>query len=162
MSSGYFVNCVLELYRMAAQNLSVKLDGNNLVLGICSVMGGRLSGSGYFADASWDAEDVIGQIDTAVSEGTVTHRVVLGFDGHAFVSEEDYARIASVLKDEEVLVLAVNGRTASMDLTAYGITVIDLTGMLSEHPEYMMPDGIHLSDEGNTAAAEMIEKILWE
>ncbi|MBO4359261.1 MAG: acyltransferase, partial [Eubacteriaceae bacterium] len=144
-----------------AENEKVSFYGNDLVLGICSVMGGRLSGSGYFADSGWDAEDVAEKLAEAQQDGTLTRRVVLGFDSSLFVTEEDYASVASLLEGREVFVLAVNERTVSMDLSGYGITVIDLTELLKARPEYMSPDGIHLSEEGSAAAAREAERVLF-
>ena len=74
------------------------------------------------------------------------------------MSKENYEEIISLCKDNEIYIISASGKLN--EFTNNNVKIIDFYSELKSNPNYLMIDGIHLSNEGNVALAEMLKTYL--
>ena len=126
--------------------------GNDLLTGVFPFLDEEMGDSETIV-IDGDAQDVMEIVAQKISDEELPNRVVFVFDRNAFISDREYTELVELCSGHEVFIVAPD----SEQLQRSGATVID-TGNIS--PDRFMPDMIHLTEEGNREAAEMISEQL--
>lgn len=107
----------------------------------------------FHVKEDYDPESLYAQLKEDIAKD-MEHNVVFLFDKEAKMTDADYERIADLCKDHRIYLCDLN---EDPNISRENVTVISFQEELKEHDEYLSPDRIHLSEEGNRV---LVKKIL--
>ena len=128
----------------------VSFYGNEALINVYRYLNQQVSNAIYNTDKDYDYDSLAEVLKTAELEP----KVVFVFDQQAGLSRNEYKKLIAECEGHEVIIIDLIGKDARLkDLP---VQVIDFSAQIKEHPEYLLGDKVHLSDDGNKALSEMI------
>ena len=97
------------------------------------------------------------EVKNSVDANTLNHRVVFAFDSQAELTNNNYLELISLLQGYDVYVLSSDTK---LEINNSNVTVIDFYSELSTHPNYIMADRIHLTNNGNLALTVLLDETI--
>lgn len=140
------------------QKNKVTFYGNDLLLNSFNYMSDNLKTSKLNIDKDYNYESLKKDLLNAIENDELNYKVVLAFDSTNILTKEEVNEIKEILKDYELYIVTMSKQTSS--LYDDNVNVIDFYSIIKENDNYLLVDQIHLSEEGNKALSELIEKTL--
>jgi hypothetical protein len=146
--------------------------GDSLMVGATPYLEGLLPGISIDAEVGRALPAGMDILDTQNEHGEVREFVVLGLATNAGVRLEQYDEIVNHIGTDRALILVnawgdrtwIPGGNEQVAAAAAQypnlITIADWHGLIAEHPEFMGPDGIHPTEAGKAAYANLIVETL--
>lgn len=137
------------------QKSKITFFGNDILLNVFSNIESDYIDNKFIIDKEFNFESIKAKLGEEISNDTLNYNVVFAFDTLANLKEEDYKNLIDMCKDKKVYVLKINNQV--LDLGSE-VTIIDFYNELQNHKEYLMPDNIHLTVEGNKALSNRLKE----
>lgn len=137
------------------QKSKITFFGNDILLNVFSNIESDYIDNKFIIDKEFNFESIKAKLEEEISNDTLNYNVVFAFDSLANLKEEDYKNLIDMCKDKKVYVLKINNQ--ALDLGSE-VTIIDFYNELQNHKEYLMPDNIHLTVEGNVALSNRLKE----
>ena len=73
------------------------------------------------------------------------------------MTTNNYLQIIGLLKDYEIYIVSMEDK---LEFSNSNVKVIDFNSELTNHPEYIMADKIHLTNEANKVLGSLLDNAL--
>ena len=137
------------------QKSKITFFGNDILLNVFSNIESDYIDNKFIIDKEFNFESIKAKLEEEISNDTLNYNVVFAFDSLANLKEEDYKNLIDMCKDKKVYVLKINNQALELGSE---VTIIDFYNELQNHKEYLMPDNIHLTVEGNVALSKLLKE----
>ena len=104
----------------------------------------------------YTASLLLEEIGEKAEKGTLEYKLVFLFDKNTKLSEKDYKKLLELCEGHEIYIFNLTKKKFSFENAA----VIDFYEETKAHPEYLMKDKVHLTDEGNKALTAKLREIM--
>ena len=130
--------------------------GNDLIINAFDDIKENFLKTDFKLDKDYNYEKLLSEIKDGVENNNINHRIVFAFDKQANISKDNYLELLSILTDYEVYIVSFDNKLEFNN----NVKVIDFNSELTNHPEYLMADRIHLTNEANKTLSIMLDKII--
>ena len=130
--------------------------GNDLIINAFDDIKENFLKTDFKLDKDYNYEKLLSEIKDGVENNIINHRIVFAFDKQANISKDNYLELLSILTDYEVYIVSFDNKLEFNN----NVKVIDFNSELTNHPEYLMADRIHLTNEANKTLSIMLDKII--
>ena len=137
------------------QKSKITFFGNDILLNVFSNIESDYIDNKFIIDKEFSFESIKTKLEEEINNNSLNNNVVFAFDSIANLKEEDYKVLIEVCKDRKVYILKTNNQTLDLDNE---VTIIDYYNELQNHKEYLMPDNVHLTEEGNKALSKHLKE----
>ena len=161
-------NVYLEEYQSRKEELlnkhweeeknKISFYGNDLLFQTSSILQKEYEDANFFLDSEYTYEKLFSNLKTSKENGVLPNKIVLAFDASFALKEPEYSKILDLLEGHEVYWVAFRDFSYSGD----NLSILDFSKEIKKHPEYLMIDQVHLSNEGCEALSKMILDALKE
>lgn len=134
----------------------VAFYGNKALINVYSGLS-QTPKSSFRAKEDYDFETLYADLQERIAADVLEYKIVFLFDQEAGLKEEDYRKIVGLCQGHRIVICDLNGEVPA---DPEGVNVIRFHEDLKEHPEFLSPDGIRLSETGNDALVKKIIEIL--
>ena len=97
------------------------------------------------------------EIKTAKENDLLTYKIVFAFDSSVSLSLDEYKELIELCNDNEIYILLTKENRQLLNTNYENVTFIKFFEEIEDNSNYLMPDKIHLTNEGNKALKEMLE-----
>lgn len=118
-----------------------------------------------FSDAKFEVKkefsylDLKASIEKAIAEDTLSKKIVIAFDNSTIISTKEYQELIELCKDSKLYIVS-SGKPLD-SLSKYdNFEVINFYSKIQKNKDYLMADGIHLTEKGNEALLKLLDKKL--
>ncbi len=118
-----------------------------------------------FSDAKFEVKkefsylDLKASIEKAIAEDTLSKKIVIAFDNSTIISTKEYQELIELCKDSKLYIVS-SGKPLD-SLSKYdNVEVINFYSKSQKNKDYLMADGIHLTEKGNEALLKLLDKKL--
>lgn len=118
-----------------------------------------------FSDAKFEVKkefsylDLKASIEKAIAEDTLSKKIVIAFDNSTIISTKEYQELIELCKDSKLYIVS-SGKPLD-SLSKYdNVEVINFYSKIQKNKDYLMADGIHLTEKGNEALLKLVDKKL--
>lgn len=132
--------------------------GNDLLLNAFKDIQENFSDAKYMIDSDLTYEKLIEEIKNEIEDKSLNHRIVFAFDNSLELSNEQYNEIIDLCKEHEIYIIKMNDKKIEVDNDL--VTIINFYKEIKTNNNYLMADKVHLTQEGNKALSEIINKTL--
>ena len=137
----------------------VAFYGNDALISAYGLIDEKFERSICNGSSEYDFDTLYAQIKEKTDSGTLEHRDVFLFDRTSGFSNSQYEKLIRLCQGHDVYL-------CRMDKKEYefkgDVKIIDFYAAVENNPDYLMGDGVHLSEKGNAALANMIGKAIGE
>ncbi len=137
----------------------VAFYGNDALISSYGLISEKFERSICNGNSDYDFDVLYQQIKEKVESGTLEHRVVFLFDRTAGFSSGQYEKLIGLCEGHDVYICKLDRKEYDFGEAA---KIIDFYSTIGNNPDYLMGDGVHLSEKGNVELAEMIFKTVGE
>ena len=131
--------------------------GNDLLLNTFEYLQTNYSSSEFIINSNLSYTTLKHELEQRIGENTLTNNLVFIFDNTLILTKEEYQDIVRVCKDRNINIIT----TKNIPLKEQdNLHIIDLTEELKKHENYLSPDRIHLSKEGNIYLVDLINDLI--
>lgn len=131
--------------------------GNDLLLNTFEYLQTNYSSSEFIINSNLSYTTLKQELEQRIGENTLTNNLVFIFDNTLILTKEEYQDIVRVCKDRNINIIT----TKNIPLKEQdNLHIIDLTEELKKHENYLSPDRIHLSKEGNIYLVDLINDLI--
>ena len=135
----------------------ITIYGNDLIINVFDNIKEKFLKTDFKLDKDYKFEKIYNDIKNGVENNTINHRVVLAFDKQANMTTNNYLEIIGLLKDYEIYIVSMEDK---LEFSNSNVKVIDFNSELINHPEYIMADRIHLTNEANKVLGTLLDNTL--
>lgn len=136
------------------QKDKISFYGNNILLNSFNNMHEAFSTSKFVINNTYN------ELINTLNKNNLTHKLVFVFDNSVKFTLNEYKEIISKCKDNKIYIVVTDKYQADMLNEIENINIIDFYNELTNNPNYLMRDGIHLTEEGNIALTNKLKEIL--
>lgn len=118
-----------------------------------------------FSDAKFEVKkefsylDLKASIEKAIAEDMLSKKIVIAFDNSTIISTKEYQELIELCKDSKLYIVS-SGKPLD-SLSKYdNVEVINFYSKIQKNKNYLMADGIHLTEKGNEALLKLLDKKL--
>jgi len=141
------------------QKKKIIFYGNELLINSYIQLEKKFPDAKYETDKDYTYDTLVSDIGKDLKKDSFG-RLILVFDRTMELNKEQIEKIANKYKNLEVYLVAIEDEIKISSNENSKIIKIDFYKEIEKHPEYLMADRIHLSEEGNKALAKFLEKHL--
>lgn len=136
----------------------VTFYGNDLLINLFEDIKDDFSDSNFitFNDISYNA--LMNNLKKDIDDNIINHKLVLLFDNSLRISPTEYESLINLCKDYDIYIVSLNKDVNSNSIKGDNVKVIDF---YKEGKKGMMPDNIHLNNEGNKTLASILKDIIY-
>ncbi|MEY2631519.1 MAG: hypothetical protein RIR00_173, partial [Pseudomonadota bacterium] len=158
-------------FRLDQTDIRITALGDSVMLGARPVLTRRLPIVTLDAEVGRQGIDVLKAVRRLGESGELADIVLIHIGSNGYIFEQNLKQILHFLQDRKQVVFvnihadrywveANNALLRKYQAMYDNITLIDWNGAAEGHPEYFVKDGVHLTDKGMLAYAEMIRVAL--
>lgn len=142
-----------EIINNYEENLKNKITfyGNDMLLNLFPYLQKSFQDSKFIINNSY--EELKENITNSIKDKSLTNNIILILDKTINLKEQELKNIISLCENNNIYIITTN----NINIVKPNVKIIDLS---KEINSYLMVDGIHLSNEGNTKISEIIEKMI--
>ena len=140
------------------QKNKISFYGNNLLLNVFDDIQDDFSDAKFITDQNFNYKTLKSEIQKAIDNNTLNYKVVFVLDSNISLTKEEYYDLIEMCKEHKIYIVSTNKKDINnlSDLEYDNVTVIDFYAEIKKHDNYLMVDGIHLSEEGNKALGDLL------
>lgn len=153
---NYYLNIIDASINKVTNELEEKYKnrisfyGNDLLLNIFDYI--NVKNASYSINKDYNFDILKEELSEAINRKNLNYKVVLVFDKNFELSNEQYNEIITMLSNYKLYVVLVD----NIDIDKSKISTIDFYKEIENHPEYLMKDRVHLTNDGNKKLNELI------
>lgn len=142
------------------QKNKITFYGNDILLNIYDNIQENFSTAQFNINKEYNYELLKAEIEKSIETDSLTNKIVFSFDSLSKLSSSDYIYLIDLCSDKEIYVVALTQKLYNDLSKIENVTVINFYEEIQKHSEYLMVDGIHLTEEGNKALSEILKEII--
>ena len=100
-------------------------------------------------------------IEKSISENTLSKKIVIAFDNSTVISTKEYQELIESCKDSKIYLVS-SGKPLDSLGNYENVTIINFYNKIQKNKDYLMADGIHLTEKGNEALNKLLNDTLKE
>lgn len=137
------------------QKNKITFYGNNILLNAFENIQNEFKNAKFVIDKNFNYKTLEEELTKSLNEGTITNKIVFAFDNSSNLSLKDYQNLIELCKNNEIYILSINKFTNN--IISDNVKIIDFYEILQNNNDYIMVDGIHLSEAGNKALIKILQ-----
>lgn len=135
----------------------VSFYGNDLLLNAFEKINIDFKDATFNIDKSYDYEMISKALEKDKNDGSLSYNLVLVLDKNVDITINQYKELFNTYKENKIYVVSTNKNIEKLaNETFDNVVIIDFYKEINEHREYLMNDGTHLTESGNTALSKLI------
>lgn len=140
------------------QKNKISFYGNNLLLNVFDDIQDDFSDAKFITDQKFNYKTLKNEIQKAIDNNSLNYKVVFVLDSNISLTKEEYCDLIEMCKEHKIYIVSTNKKDINnlSDLEYDNVTVIDFYTEIKKHDNYLMVDGIHLSEEGSKALGDLL------
>ncbi len=136
----------------------ISFYGNDLLFYDFNDLQNNYTDSRFMVKLNYSYKDLKEDIEKTISENTLSNKIVFGFDNSTIISVKEYQELIDLCKEREIYIISTVKPLNS--LNGKNVYIINFYKEIQKHKDYLMADGIHLTEKGNARLNELINEIL--
>ena len=132
--------------------------GNDLLFYDFNELQNNYSDARFTVKLNYSYKDLKEDIEKTIDEKTLSNKIVFGFDNSTIISVKEYQDLIDLCKEREIYIISTVKPLNS--LNSKNVYVINFYQEIQKHKDYLMADGIHLTEKGNQRLNELINEKL--
>ncbi len=132
--------------------------GNDLLFYDFNELQNNYSDARFTVKLNYSYKDLKEDIEKTIDEKTLSNKIVFGFDNSTIISVKEYQELIDLCKEREIYIISTVKPLNS--LNSKNVYVINFYQEIQKHKDYLMADGIHLTEKGNQRLNELINEKL--
>ena len=137
------------------QKNKITFYGNNILLNAFENIQNEFKNAKFVIDKNFNYKTLEEELTKSLNDGTITNKIVFAFDNSSNLSLKDYQNLIELCKNNEIYILSINKFTNN--IISDNVKIIDFYEILQNNNDYIMVDGIHLSEAGNKALVKILQ-----
>lgn len=137
------------------QKNKITFYGNNILLNAFENIQNEFKNAKFVIDKNFNYKTLEEELTKSLNDGTITNKIVFAFDNSSNLSLKDYQNLIELCKNNEIYILSINNFTNN--IISDNVKIIDFYEILQNNNDYIMVDGIHLSEAGNKALVKILQ-----
>lgn len=135
--------------------LKTKIDfyGNDILINSFNYISEEFGGNNFNTDKNYTYDKLIGDITKQVEDGTLSHNVLFAFDNSMALTQKEYEELVKLCEGHNIYIVVSNNLNLNL---GENVKIIDFYKEIKSHTNYLMVDGIHLTEEGNIALGQIL------
>lgn len=99
--------------------------------------------------------DLKTSIEKSINEGTLSKKIIIAFDNSTVITTNEYQELIDLCKDSKLYIVS-SGKPLD-SLSKYdNVEIINFYSKIQKNKDYLMADGIHLTEKGNEALLKLL------
>ena len=136
-----------------AENNKITFIGNDLLLNAYKYLQTNYSSSDFTIDKTFTYDSLKEIINQKLNDKTLSHNVIFLLDNNAKITKDDYLSLIKLCNEHNIYIVAMN---SNLNIDKDNVTILDFYKEIKSNNNYLMIDGIHLTNEGNIALVNVI------
>ena len=136
----------------------ISFYGNDLLFYDFNELQNNYSDARFTVKLNYSYKDLKEDIEKTIDEKTLSNKIVFGFDNSTIISIKEYQELIDLCKEREIYIISTVKPLNS--LNSKNVYVINFYQEIQKHKDYLMADGIHLTEKGNQRLNELINEKL--
>ena len=136
----------------------ISFYGNDLLFYDFNELQNNYSDARFTVKLNYSYKDLKEDIEKTIDEKTLSNKIVFGFDNSTIISIKEYQDLIDLCKEREIYIISTVKPLNS--LNSKNVYVINFYQEIQKHKDYLMADGIHLTEKGNQRLNELINEKL--
>ena len=137
------------------QNKKVTFFGNDILLNSYDYVKENFNDSSFVINSNFTYELLKQEIETLKNENKLNKKIVFAFDKKLPLKNNEYIELINLCKEHNIYILDT---TNQYNFTYENVNIINFYNELINHPEYLMVDNIHLTEEGSIAISNILNQ----
>ena len=138
------------------RNQTLAFYGNDVLISSYPYLYASYPEASYRSEQEPDFDRLCQELESLVKENALEHRIVFLYDSQFPISQSGYETLFRLCQEHEIYLCKITEKT--VETKEDHVRVIDFYEQIRQNREYLMADGIHLSQDGCKALAEMIKE----
>ena len=138
------------------QKNKITFYGNNILLNAFENLQNEFNDAKFVINKDFNYKNLEEELIQSLNNGTITNKIVFAFDNSSNLSLKDYQNLIKLCKNNKIYILSVNNFTNNIIYD--NVKIIDFNQILQDNSDYIMSDGVHLSEAGNRALVEKLKE----
>lgn len=139
-------------------NSGISFYGNDILLNAFDYIQSDFENAKYVIDKDFNYKNLKEEIEKSVKENSITRNVVLSFDSNANMDLLKYKELIELCSNQKVYIVSTNYNISDLDYE--NVVIINFYEELKSHDDYLMADGIHLTEKGNKALSKILKNTI--
>lgn len=135
---------------------NITFFGNDLLLNIYNDIQAYYKDSEFVIKKDYNTKSLIEDLEKKIHDKSLSNNVVFIFDKTANIN---YEQVQSICKDYNIYIVLTNKNSIS---DKENLSVINIYDEILSNSEYVMVDGVHLTDKGNKKLIDIVNNKLNE
>lgn len=147
---------ILKKYEEEINN-KIIFYGNDILVGIFDYIEENFSNSKFNINKNFNYEKLKLELEKTKEE-IKSKKLVFAFDNSINLSIEEYKNLISICENNKIYIISTNKDIINnlSNLNNENIIIIDFYKEIKQNSNYLMPDKIHLTEDGNIALSKVI------
>ena len=133
--------------------------GNDILFYDFETLQSNFKDSKFVINKDFSYKDLKESVEKSIKENTLANKIVLAFDNSIVISIKEYQELIELCKNSKLYIVS-SGKPLNSLESYSNVTVINFYTQIQKNKDYLMADGIHLTEKGNTALNKILESSL--
>ncbi len=151
----------LEKYRQQKEEIKDEMNDTVIFCGNDALVSAYPYLYDLYPEAAYRSQDagfesLYQQLESLIKENTLEHKIIFLYDSGFPIPQDGYEKLIGLCDGHEIYICKIIDDIP--DLDGSNVKMIDFRDQIRGNRDYLMADGIHLSQKGCKALAEMIKE----
>ena len=133
--------------------------GNDILFYDFETLQSNFTDSKFVINKDFSYKDLKESIEKSIKENTLANKIVLAFDNSTVISIKEYQELIELCKNSKLYIVS-SGKPLNTLGSYSNVTIINFYSQIQKNKDYLMADGIHLTEKGNNALNKILESSL--
>lgn len=158
-----FKNKKAELIKAHQEELRNKMAfyGNDILFYNFETLQTNYADAKFIVNKDFSYKSLKESIEKSISENTLSKKIVIAFDNSTVISTKEYQELIELCKDSKIYLVS-SGKPLDSLGNYENVTIINFYNKIQKNKDYLMADGIHLTEKGNEALNKLLNDTLKE
>lgn len=150
-----------EVINKHEDNLKNKVSfyGNDMLLNVFDYLQTDFKEAKYIIDKNFKYKSISEQIKKNIDDNAITHKIVLVLDASSGLDAYEYQKLIKLCKEYKLYIVCTNNYIDTLTKYNYkNVVLINFYAEIKKHNDYLMADGIHLTDKGNKMLSQYLSE----
>ena len=138
-----------------ALNKKIDFYGNHTLLNIYTTLQEIYGNSRFTVQENYTINDLIDKLNKEIQDNTISKNIVISIDQED-ITINDYQKIIDLAQNQNIYFIYINNEP--YNFTSNNVIELNFYKEIKNNPDYLMVDGIHLSDKGNKRLIKYIQE----
>lgn len=140
------------------ENQKITFIGNSLLINAYDLIQTSYPESEIITNSKYTYDVIENELKKKINEKSLSYKVVLLFDKNSELTVNEYKKIIELCSTHEIYIISTS---INLDtLNNEKVHIIDFQEELNNNSDYLIADGVHLSEKGNKKLNEIIKEKL--